>query len=240
MGHQVQHHKVAPPASIRSINGAQQFLDKGPIKRSWRKFISKTNRLIEEIKRGCDQVAIEAVAQKGSQETYARLQTTARHSARPLLYILFDGMGSEMLQRLAAGQRIAQQGADFGYLIDNRYRHQSANFRQVASVRRQRGRMGTMVLRRCKPINGLEKDAQSVAGVPIRSAMPIGAECPVELLGSPHAAGWKIEAVQHTHGPEDETLRVANEVIVFQQPVRESREVFNVRRGGVSGVNPDE
>jgi hypothetical protein len=97
-----------------------------------------------------------------------------------------------------------------------------------------------MVLRRCKPINGLEKDAQSVAGVPIRSAMPIGAECPVELLGSPHAAGWKIEAVQHTHGPEDETLRVANEVIVFQQPVRESREVFNVRRGRVSGVNPDE
>jgi hypothetical protein len=62
----MQHHKVAPPASIRSINGAQQFLDKGPIKCSWRKFISKTNRLIDEIKRGGEQLASEAVEQKGS------------------------------------------------------------------------------------------------------------------------------------------------------------------------------
>ena len=125
-------------------------------------------------------------------------------------------------------------------MLDDRCRCQPADFRQELPVRRQRGRMGTMVLLWCKPINGLEKDAKSVAGVPIRSAMPIGAECPVELLGSPHAAGWKIEAVQHTDGPEDETLSIANGVIVFQQPVRESREVFNVRRGGVLGVNPDE
>ena len=97
-----------------------------------------------------------------------------------------------------------------------------------------------MVLLWSNPTNGLEENAQSVTGVPIRSAVPKGAECLIELLRSPDAARWKIEFVQRTHGPEDEALPVANCVIVIHQPVRESRDVFNVRGGGVSGVNPDE
>ena len=70
--------------------------------------MSKTNRLIEKIKRGCDQVAGEAVPQKTSDETYARLQSAARYSTRPLLNMLFDSLGGEMLQRIAAGQRTLQ------------------------------------------------------------------------------------------------------------------------------------
>jgi len=103
MGHQVQHHKVTPSASICSINRAKQFLDEGPIQRPWRHLISKTDRLIEQVKRGYDQVAVKAIAQKASQASYARSQKAARHSSGPLPYMPFDGGGGELLQRLAAG-----------------------------------------------------------------------------------------------------------------------------------------
>jgi len=63
----------------------------------------------------------------------------------------------------------------------------------------------------------------------IHQEMQKGVECPIELLASPPAAGWKIETLQHMHGSKDEALRIATQIIAFQEPVRESREIFGVR-----------
>jgi hypothetical protein len=85
MCHQVEHHEISPAASVGSINRTQQLLNEVPVKRPRRPFITKSDWQLKKVKLGFDQIAVVAVAEKGSQTAYAGSQGATGQSASPLL-----------------------------------------------------------------------------------------------------------------------------------------------------------
>src|ERR1700683_416105 len=74
MGHQMQHHEVAPTAPAGSVNRGEKLLDHRPVKRPGWQLIAKPDRLVNKVEPHRDQMTFKTVKEENSQIAHGREQ----------------------------------------------------------------------------------------------------------------------------------------------------------------------
>jgi hypothetical protein len=76
--------------------------------------------------------------------------------------------------------------------------------------------------------DGLQEIAETTAGVLVQAALSPAVKRSLQFREGPSAPGWPSGSFERTHGPKHQTLRMANWILVFDQPTGEGGKILNM------------